>query len=91
MNTQQVISTDNVTGDEHGNISFQGREAVNAYAFLVLRRSVILRTKTGMSLCRNQEAPMARNYGWSNRSKWSPALLDDLNKIGDAAGIARAK
>jgi len=89
---QQPISTEGVTVHEDGGATFDGREAVNAYAFLMLRRAVIFRGKTGMSMLRNQECAMAQNYGWSKVKRFNAKkLLEDLNKIGDAAGIERAK
>lgn len=89
--TAQTISTEGVEVSESGTVSFDGREAVNLYAFTMLRRAVIFRIKTGGSLLRGQEARMAQNYGWSTRARFTKALLDDLNKVGDEAGIPRAK
>lgn len=54
-------------------------EEINTYAFLTLRKAVEFRIKTGGSMLRGREAEMARNYGWSTRKRFSPALLDDLN------------
>ena len=88
--TAQTISTEGVEVSESGTVSFTGREAVNLYAFTMLRRAVIFRIKTGGSLLRGQEARMAQNYGWSTRARFTKALLDDLNKVGDEAGIPRA-
>ena len=65
-------------------------EAINTFAFLSLRSGVIFRIKHGQSLWSGQEARMARNYGWSERGRFSAALLDDLNAVGDAAGIKRS-
>lgn len=61
------------------------------YAFLMLRRAVIFRIRTGGSLLRGQEARMARNYGWSDRKVFSPKLLDDLNKIARESGMPEAQ
>lgn len=88
--TAQTISTEGVEVSESGTVSFDGREAVNAYAFIMLRNAVQFRIKTGHSMLRGQEARMAQNYGWSTRARFTKALLDDLNKVGDAAGIARS-
>jgi hypothetical protein len=87
----QPISTEGITVSEGGAISATGREAVNAYAFIMLRRAIMFRQKTGMSMLRNQEARMANNYGWSNVKRFNAdKLLADLNKVGDEAGIPRA-
>lgn len=87
----QTISTEGVEVHEDGGMSFSGREAVNLYAFTMLRRAVMFRQKTGMSMLRNQEARMAQNYGWSTQTRFNAAkLLADLNKVGDEAGIPRA-
>jgi hypothetical protein len=88
----QPISTEGITVHEGGGFSATGREAVNAYAFVMLRRAVMFRMKTGMSMLRNQEAVMAQNYGWSTQKRFNgPKLLADLNKVGDEAGIPRAE
>lgn len=89
--TVQPISTEGITTTPGGGFAAEGREAVNAYAFIMLRNAVQFRIKTGHSMLRNKEAVMARNYGWSARKTFNgPKLLDDLNKIGDEAGIARS-
>jgi hypothetical protein len=91
MAQTQTISTEGVEVHEGGGMSFAGREAVNLYAFTMLRRAVIFRTKHGRSMLRNQECLMAQNYGWSEQKRFNgPKLLADLNKVGAAAGIPEA-
>jgi hypothetical protein len=86
MTTKQNISTDGITTDE-GGTSFSGREAVNAYAFVMLQNAVVFRIRHGGSMLRGKEALMARNYGWSDRKAFSPKLLDDLNAIAREFGL----
>lgn len=64
---------------------------IDTYAFLMLRRAVIFRIRTGGSLLRNKEALMARNYGWSARKTFSVRLLEELNKVGEEVGIPAAR
>ena len=90
-NTPQVLNTENIETTETGAVFFDGPEAVNVYAFLMLRSSVIMRVKHGRSMLRNKEAVMAYNYGWSEKTRWSKGLLAELNAIGDAAGIKRSE
>ena len=86
------LSTEGIQSTGGDGFMITGRESINTYAFLALRGSVILRIRTGMSMLRNKEAVMACNYGWSKAKRFNgPALLAELNKIGDEAGIARAK
>jgi hypothetical protein len=83
----QTMCTEGVEVHEDGGMSFTGREAVNLYAFTMLRNAVIFRIKHGRSMLRGQEARMAQNYGWSTRSRFTKALLDDLNKVARENGL----
>lgn len=84
----QKISTEGVEIHEEGGMSFSGREAVNLYAFTMLRRAIMFREKTGMSMLRGQECRMANNYGWSDCKRFNAKrLLADLAKVAEANGI----
>lgn len=86
--TAQPMSNEGVEVHEDGGMSFTGREAVNLYAFTMLRNAVILRHKRGMSMLRNQETRMANNYGWSTQKRFNgPKLLADLNKVARENGL----
>jgi hypothetical protein len=89
MSEKQVISTEGVKVHEDGGMSFTGREAVNAYAFIMLRNAVRFRIKTGMSMLRNQEQRMATNYGWSTGTRFNgPRLMEELDAIAEEFGIS---
>lgn len=59
-------------------------EDIGTYAFLMLHNAVRFRVKTGGSLLRNQEAKMAKNYGWSNAKRMKD-ILRDLDALKEGA------
>lgn len=67
-------------------IIFEGREAVDLYAFLAIRRSLALRVRTGMSMMRNMEIKAANRHGWSTK-RTAKAVLADLNALAKEMGL----
>lgn len=81
------MSTEGFHIDEQaGTFSATGREAVNMYAFLMIRRALKFRVETGMSMLRGQEMRGARNHGWTT-GKTAKKCLADMNKIAVEMGM----
>lgn len=80
------MSAKNITTTEHGTIIADGPEAVNMYAFIMIRRALKFRVETGMSMMRGQEMRGARNHGWTE-GKTAKKCLADLNAIAVEMGM----
>jgi hypothetical protein len=86
MTTTQNMSTEGFHVDpETGTFSATGREAVNMYAFLAIRRAVKFRLDNGASIMRG-EYQGARNHGWTT-AKTGKKILADMNKIAVEMGM----
>ena len=80
------MSAKGITAYDDGTISADGREAVNMYAFLAIRRALKFRVETGMSMYRGQEMRAARSHGWTE-GKTAKKCLADLNAIAVEMGM----
>lgn len=67
-------------------ISFNGREEVELYAFLAIRKALQFRIKHGISLMRGQEIAAARNHGWTT-ARTAKKALADMNAIAEECGM----
>lgn len=69
-----------MTNNNNRPIILDTPEEINAYRFIMVRRAIAFRIKTGGSLLRNQELKVAQREGWTDHRTLKGAL-EDMNLI----------
>lgn len=69
-----------MTNNHNGAIILDTPEEINTYRFLMVRRAIAFRIKTGGSLLRGQELKVAQREGWTDHRTLKGAL-EDMNLI----------
>lgn len=75
-----------MTNNEPTHQVFEGPDAVEAYAFLVIRKALQARVERGMKLMGGREIEAAQNHGWTE-ARTAKGALRDMNKIAADCGF----